>query len=67
MISQDRQRSRVHELDTMTKEDLLTVYQRHLFHHAFEAIALDRHYLIAAILEMEDLPQPYERQTGGAP
>jgi hypothetical protein len=56
MTSQDLQRSRVHELDKMSREDLLTVYQRHLFHHAFEAIILDRDYLIAAILEMEDQP-----------
>lgn len=54
MTSQDLQRSRVHELDKMSKEDLLTVYQRHLFHDAFDAIDLDRDHLIAYILEMED-------------
>ncbi len=54
MTSQDLERSRVYELRAMSKEDLLTVYQRHLFHDAFEAISLDRDHLIAYILEMED-------------
>ncbi len=57
MTSQDLERSRVYELRAMSKDDLLTVYQHHLFHHAFEAVVLDRDQLTAAILEMEDLPQ----------
>ena len=66
MTWQESPRSR-EELGELSRADLISIYQRHLFHDAYEAVSFDRDYLIEVILEMEDQPEPYNRQTGGTP